>query len=313
MPLPTTDDTTRPPRLSRLYARAAIGAVRSRLSFNGTLSALPDDPVSVLHPGISVAQAEAYRRLVGGEAFDGVHRASLPSVLVHTAAFPVQMALMSAENFPLQLMGMVHLSNEVHHRHQVLAGQALRIQARARNPRAHRRGTQVDIVTEIRLADQQESSATVLWSSTSTYLSRGTYIAGRPTSSDQREVTEPFIPPPKTALWSFGAEAGRDYAAVSGDYNPIHLSGISAKALGMPGPILHGMFSAARMLEGREPEAAGHRWEITFEAPVRLPGRVAFAVEQDGDHLQRFTGWNPKPRADGSFRRHFRGTLHLPE
>lgn len=299
----------KPPKLGRLYTVAAFSALRATLSPNGKLKALPAEPVLAHHPGIGVEQLGEYRDLLGGEAFDGVHRRSLPSVLVHIAAFPVQMALMSHDEFPLRLMGLVHLTNEVHHRQPVLPEGPLQILVRAENLRPHRRGTQVDVVTEIYPEGHELSSASeteILWSSVSTYLSRGTFIAGRPETGDDG-AREPFTPPMKTAEWRLGPGAGRQYAAVSGDYNPIHLSGLSAKALGMPGAILHGMYSAARMLEGREPQGAGHRWSITFEAPVKLPGTVAFAAEEVDGHTLRFTGWNPRKG-----RRHFHGELVLP-
>ncbi len=286
------------PELGSLYRKAALDAAKSKLSTTGSLKALPQRPVLAEHPGITEEQAEAYRQLVHGEFFDGVHRASLPSVLVHIAGFPVQMALMSQREFPLPLLGMVHLSNHVHHHHPVTAGQPLQILARAENLAPHRRGTQVDIVLEISAAGQ------LLYSSTSVYLGRGSYLFDKPDAAAPRED---FTPPVKTALWTLGAEAGRDYAAVSGDYNPIHLTGLTAKALGQKRAIVHGMYSAARMLEGREPEGAGHQWIIQFAAPVALPGKVAFAAEQVEEKVTRFTGWNPR-RA----KPHFTGELILP-
>lgn len=288
------------PELGSLYRKAAVDAAKSKLSATGSLKALPQRPVLAEHPGVTAEQAEAYRRLVHGEAFDGVHRASLPSVLVHIAGFPVQMALMSQSDFPLPLLGMVHLSNQVHHHRPVTAGQPLQILARAENLTPHRRGTQVDIVVEVSAGDD------LVYTSTSVYLGRGTYLFSR--SQDAAgETREQFTPPAKTALWSLGPEAGREYAAVSGDYNPIHLTGITAKALGQKRAIVHGMYSAARMLEGREPESAGHRWSIEFAAPVTLPGKVAFAAEHVDEKVTRFTGWNPR-RA----KPHFTGELILP-
>lgn len=298
------------PKLSSLYGRAAADAVRSKVTSGGGLRGLSVEPVVAQHPGISQTQAEQYRQLVAGEAFDGTHRTSLPSVLVHIAAFPVQMGLMSGKDFPLPLMGMVHLANEVEHHKPISPETPLQIRAAAENFRPHRKGTQVDISVEIYPQDVDVDSAdeaTLLWSGVSTYLGIGAYVAGKSEGEQTRRGQGDFTPPRKTGQWSLGAGAGREYAAVSGDYNPIHVSGIAAKALGQRGLILHGMYSAGRMLEGREPEGAGHRWSIDFEAPVALPGKVAFAVEQISESTQRFTGWNSRKN-----RRHFTGELTLP-
>lgn len=290
------------PTLGSVYRQAAADAVKSKLSSNGSLKALPKEAVVTEHPGISAEQVEQYRELFGGEAFDGVHRQSLPSVLVHIAAFPVQMALMSRKDFPLPLLGMVHLTNSVEHHKPVYAEQPLEILARAENLRPHRKGTQADIIVEISAEGQ------LLWSSVSTYLGRGAYMFSRSEHEEVASGSREFSAPSKTALWTLGADTGRKYAAVSGDYNPIHVSGLSAKLLGQPRAIVHGMYSAARMLEGREPESAGHSWSISFEAPVALPGRVAFAAEEKDERTLAFTGWHPKKQ-----RRHFTGELKLPQ
>ncbi|PRZ16171.1 acyl dehydratase [Nesterenkonia sandarakina] len=321
------------PSLSSLYGCAALGAARSKLRPGSGPRTLPDRTVLAQHPGVSLEEAESYRRLFGGESFDGVHRAALPSVLVHIIGFPVQMALMSDDEFPLPLIGLVHVANEVEHLRPVRVGQPVQILVSAGNLRPHRRGTQVDITVTVleQGADPKAAAAvgaggsaetSVLWRSVSTYLSKGAQLGTEvstevstasgaeetgSTAVTRSEDPKSFVPPVKTASWRLGSDAGRAYAAVSGDYNPIHVSQLAAKALGMPAAIVHGMYSAGRMLEGREPEGAGHRWSIRFEAPVTLPGTVAFAAEPQGPKTVRFTGWNPRKA-----RRHFSAELQLP-
>lgn len=340
-PAPAVADLRRVemPSLAGLYARAAADAAGRALRGSGDAGALPDHALAARSAGATAATADAYRRLVGGEAFDGVHRRSLPSVLVHVLGFPVQVALMADRRFPLPLMGLVHLSNVVEHRRPIRAEQPLQIRARAENLREHRRGVQVDIVTEV-LREQADPAAPaeqdVLWTGISTYLARGLRPPGEPagrggsaaepSAGSAGSAAEPSVGssgspeetgrrpggavalPPRTASWRFGADAGRSWAAVSGDCNPIHLSALTAKALGMPRAIAHGMHAAAKMLEGREPQEAGHCWRITFEAPIRLPAQVAVAAEDLGAGRTRITGWDARRR-----RRHFHGELQLPE
>ncbi|MBE1513806.1 MaoC/PaaZ C-terminal domain-containing protein [Nesterenkonia halotolerans] len=300
------------PQLRTLYGQAVLGAARAKLpGLRSTppTSQLPQASLLARHPGVSLEQAERYRRLFSGEPFDGAHRTALPSVLVHIIGFPVQMALMSREDFPLPLMGLVHLANRVEHLRPIRLAQPVQVLVSAENLRAHRRGTQVDIrvlVLEDSADPENLDESAVLWRGVSTYLSRGIEL-GEQTPPDAAEtVRKEFIPPVKTASWRLGAGAGRSYAAVSGDYNPIHVSNLAAKALGMPSAILHGMYSAGRMLEGREPEGAGHSWSIDFAAPVALPATVAFAVEHVDASQLRFTGWNPRKS-----RLHFSAELQL--
>jgi acyl dehydratase len=47
--------------------------------------------------------------------------------------------------------------------------------------------------------------------------------------------------------WVVAADAGRRYAALSGDWNPIHLWRWSARLMGMHAPIIHGMETMARV------------------------------------------------------------------
>lgn len=317
------------PSLAGLYlcagADAAVRAVRP----GGAVGRLPEHAVVAASSGVPLRRLEEYRRVVGGEVFDGVHRRSLPSVLVHILGFPVQVGLMAEKDFPLPLMGLVHLSNEVEHRRPIGVDQPVQIRAQAQHLRAHRRGVQVDLILEVLSAEADPAHVApedILWRGASTYLSRGARLgehAASPDDASEESRTESagagrtgsgaagrgrdFTPPEKTALWRFGAGAGRAWAAVSGDSNPIHLSALSARALGMPGAIAHGMHAAARMLEGREPQEAGHRWGITFEAPIRLPSTVAVAAEELGGGQTRFTGWNPRRG-----RRHFHGHLQRP-
>jgi acyl dehydratase len=90
-------------------------------------------------------------------------------------------------------------------------------------------------------------------------------------------------------LTSFAAPAsiGRDYAMVSGDWNPIHLSALTAKAFGFPRAIAHGMWTLGRIaaeLEARWPKGRT-RYDVEFKQPVLLPAWVMLAQRRDGERL----------------------------
>lgn len=202
----------------------------------------------------------------GVEAFSGY---------LHALSFPAAMALLTREDFPLPLLGLVHLSNSVVHELPLLVGEHVGITVRAQDLRPHRSGAQFDVVVQLRTEDSQE----LAWTGTSTYLARGVRLP----EAQQAETTPrpEFEAPLPTARWQLGADTGRRYAAVSGDVNPIHLSGASAKALGMKGAIAHGMYTASRALAMVDAPAP-LRWDVEFGAPLLLPGSPAVAVERDG-------------------------------
>ncbi len=135
----------------------------------------------------------AYQHLLGETASD-----ALPAGFVHVLAFPVATALMVRDDFPLPLAGMVHLANRVEQGRSLRLGERLAVRAHAEHLRAHRSGTQVDLVTEVRA----EGDDAVVWRGVSTYLAKGARLPHAPTgggpvrgragvAADGRE----FVPP----------------------------------------------------------------------------------------------------------------------
>ena len=296
------------PGLGRLYTRGAVASVRtaieSRLGWDG--GGLPD--VAYLARGVraDTDRLMAYQHLLGESASD-----VLPAGFVHVLAFPVATALMVRRDFPLPLVGMVHLANRIEQLRPVSFGDALDVRAHARALRAHQAGTQVELVTEVRLADGE-----LAWRGVSTYLAKGTRLPPAlptplPQVSDPRCARTParsdtFVAPVPTGQWRLAGDVGRRYAVVSGDRNPIHLSALAARALGFPRAIAHGMYTASRALATvGAARTETFTWTVEFAAPVLLPGTVTLRVAAD-DVAPGFAyaGWNA-----GSGKIHLTGTV----
>jgi acyl dehydratase len=64
------------------------------------------------------------------------------------------------------------------------------------------------------------------------------------------------------------AVAGARYAAASGDFNPIHLDDDFARSVGLPGRILHGLYTMALVARAATEAAGGpehlRRLAVTF-------------------------------------------------
>ncbi len=264
-----------------LYARAALGLLPRR---RGT--ALPDR--ALLRRGVTVdADRLAGYSRVCGFRLTGTLPATYPQIL----AFPLAMRLMSAADFPFPVVGLVHVANRITLRRPIDAGARLDLSVHAADLRPHDRGQQFDVVATA-AADGEE-----VWRGTATYLRKQ-----RP--GDQRGRGERIDPPAPSARWQAPARIGRDYAAVSGDHNPIHTSRLGARLFGFPRPIAHGMWTAARCLaalEGRLPGA--YTMDVAFKLPILLPATVAFAATADGD------GWQFGVHSAGSGRPHLTGSL----
>jgi acyl dehydratase len=68
----------------------------------------------------------------------------------------------------------------------------------------------------------------------------------------------------------------REYAAASGDFNPIHLDEAVAKKMGLPGIIAHGMLTAGFLAARASELAPGwrvRRFQCRFKA-MTFPGDV---------------------------------------
>ena len=190
---------------------------------------------------------------------------TVPLPYPHLLAFPLQMSIMSDPGFPAPAIGTVHLENSITAHRPLRVGESVNVTVNVHAGRPHPKGTVYDFHTLVR------TDGETVWEETSSYLRRGPGEAGASSGSVFPDAE------PKGLVWKLPADLGRRYAAVSGDHNPIHLYPITARALGFPRQIAHGMWTMARCvaaLENRLPDAV--RVEVAFKKPVLLPGSVAF-------------------------------------
>ncbi|HEU4811180.1 MAG TPA: MaoC/PaaZ C-terminal domain-containing protein [Nocardioides sp.] len=232
---------------------------------NGT--ELPDLALTRHDVPIDADHVAAYAAVCGFQQVDPVS-GPVPLTYPHMLAFPLHMAIMTDGSFPFPAMGTVHLENSITQHRPVTAAEKLQVTARVENLRPHAKGRVFDFVTTV------HSLGELVWESTSTYLRRGKGDDSAPAGASFPEA------PPTGTVWRLPADLGRQYAGVSGDHNPIHLYALTAKALGFPRQIAHGMWSKARCvaaLENRLPDAV--RVDVAFKKPILLPGSVAFGSQ----------------------------------
>jgi acyl dehydratase len=244
--------------MKRLYAKIVLGAARPR----------PDTlPDRSLTRSVEVDRGElaAYDRVCGFRLRD-----ELPPTYPHVLAFPLAMELMADGSFPFSPLGLVHIGNRIEQRRPIRADETLDLRVWANGLGPHERGRQFELHGEASVGGE------VVWRDCSTYLHR----EGGSSSAGKRDGGEP---PEPTAIWDVPGDIGRRYARVSGDANPIHLHPLTAKALGQPGAIAHGMWTKARCLAALEGELPGAlAVDVRFKLPLRIPGRAAFS-HRDGE------------------------------
>jgi acyl dehydratase len=259
--------------MKRLYAKILLGAVRPR----------PDElPDRELTRTVEVDRGAlaAYDRVCGFRLRD-----ELPATYPHVLAFPLAMELMSAGSFPFSPLGLVHIGNRIEQLRPVPAGDPLDLRVWAEGLAPHERGTRFELMAEAAVAGE------VVWRDRSTYLRRSGGGSSKRDGAPQ--------PPTASAIWDVPGDTGRRYFRVSGDANPIHLHPLTAKALGQPTAIAHGMWTKARCLaalEGELPPAFAV--DVRFKLPLRLPGRAAFSY-RDGA-FEVHDARSGKPHLSGS-------------
>ena len=251
---------TQIPSMGSIYAKAV-----KTLGRKGHHPVLPETVLVYQSAMADMDKLGEYRRAVSAP-MNGV----LPSLYVHSLAFPLAMSLMLRDDFPLPLLGMIHLTNSVQVYQPLAEDEAFDVEVKSENLAPHAKGVTCDLVVLIIVGGQTRMEMR------STFLAKGVKLEGQ---KAQKSDHAAFIPPMRTASWRLDAATGRKWAAVAGDYNPIHLSALSAKALGMPKTIAHGIFLAAKALAGIEPTTGDYQWNIEFMSPVLLPAVVDLAFE----------------------------------
>lgn len=211
-------------------------------------------------PGLDQAHVARYRRALGFA--DSGAAGAVPLTYWYLPVQRAHMATMLADAFPYRLAGIVHVENTLTAHAPLAAGTPLTL------------ATRIDILPPSGSGAVYCTLETVgsahgerIFTCTSKYLAVRGQRSGKGKGARPAAEHGAIID-----SWTLGPSSGRDYARVSGDWNPIHLSRWSARLMGLPAPIIHGMHSVARTcaaLERIEGRPVTHI-SVRFTAPVPL-------------------------------------------
>ena len=209
----------------------------------------------------------AYRQLCG-ECPPG----RMPPIYPHVLATPLQLNLLDSDDFPHNLAGLVHLGQSIEWHQPLGTDDSLDIECRMNPAEEHERGALYRMDTDIHRNGQ------LAWRETLSFLKPDPTKRARPARRGREGDASHFVP---LLHMQFPEDAGRRYARVSGDWNPIHLWEFTSKRFGFKRPIAHGMFTLARclaVLEARGVDLIGKRVDAQFRAPVMLPAFTNFSL-----------------------------------
>lgn len=203
----------------------------------------------------------------------------LPVTYPHILAAPLHAALLGDRRFPLKLLGLVHLRNEICQFRQIREDETLHIEVSNTGLRDVDAGQEFDLLTTI------SAEGIPVWTETTTVLARSPDRNRKRNRSGEAEA-EPEVTGRQS--WQVRAYYGRRYARISKDFNPIHLADRTARWFGFRHAIAHGMWSLARCLAAVDNQTPleSVKVEARFMLPVYLPAWVTFLTARDGERLR---------------------------
>ena len=277
-------DFTSPPSLWKAYPRFIFGR-------RGGIRRGQDFPLlSARWAGVSV-DTELLQRY--RECCEIVDEPGLPIHYPHVIASPMHLVMLTEPEFPLRLLGAVHARNHAIRYRPVQPQEQLDLQSRILQCRYRPQGYEIDFETQVKSAGE------LVWSEITTFLVRKKLRDEEPPSpladvfpweDEQAQLVDEFLVPKR---------AGKRYAAITGDYNPIHISRLLAKLFGFRRDLVHGMWGVARATNRvEELRSEGPvRVDIAFKGPLYMEHKVKglSAPCEGGQSLRLFCGKEERP------------------
>ncbi len=207
----------------------------------------------------------------------------LPITYPHVMATPLHLAMIASESFPVSIFGVVHTRNRIVQHRPLHVDDAGQIHAWLEGHRETLRGHELDLQTEVRVDGH------TVWSETSTFLARRRDRHSIPPSKGN---SVPILEaPPRhdvtTSTFVVAPEVGRQYARVSGDFNPIHIADVSARFFGFKRAIAHGMWSLARCAAeiGGPAFSRPCTLDVAFKRPILFCARIVLESWMSGERV----------------------------
>lgn len=198
---------------------------------------------------------------------------TLPLTYPSVMGFPLLIKALTEPEFPFGAMGNIHLSNKIVQQRPIKIDEVLDFEVSFGDHTEVAKGYVITLKSRVKIAGEP------VWSSESTMLVKAETAAADNVSRIRSQ--EPDYQ--NSELWELSSSLGREYASVSGDYNPIHLWPQTAKLMGLKGHIMHGMWTKARALATLMPTSPERpvTVDVAFKLPVFLPATVSLHWAND--------------------------------
>lgn len=199
--------------------------------------------------------------------------------------YPV-VCIFADPEYPFPAIGTVHVYNTTTLHRDVKENEKLAMTVKPERVMKHvKKGSEIEITSSL-----SDAGNNVAWTNSSKFLvmhnqrkKLDSYDVSTATNSWPDEPVEADLKLLFEEVWSLGPNASKEYAAVSLDYNPIHINTFLAKLFGFPGIIMHGMYMISRAAsECQRVMGANISYPLEvstkFTRPCVLPQKVSFKV-----------------------------------
>lgn len=220
---------------------------------------LPEVEYIVSQLSFDVAHLTKYNDICGYKN-DG----TVPATYIAVLAQSLQMQMMTSEAFPFALLGLVHIRNRVKQLRVIKNTETIQLSCRFGELLPHDKGLQFDFVIQAHVGQE------LVFEGLTTYLARqkGTNGAASKAKSDDTPNYQHH------SNWKVAENTGRRYAAISGDFNLIHIHALTAKAFGFKQAIAHGLWTKAKALATIADLPNAYEADVWFKLPIFLPSEV---------------------------------------
>ncbi len=278
------------PSMSAIYRRALLSRKSPERSGFQSSQGLPALSYAVQGMQIDRSRLQRYNAVCGFDESHGI-AATFPQVM----AFPLQLVMMTDKQFPLPLLGMVHVRNSIQMFRPFSPDEHFDLEVTLGGQQQVEKGIEFDIDSTICVGQE------TVWRASATMLHRcSTGI------EKQAKQQKPAPLMGNISEWQLPANLGRRFARASGDVNPIHLFWLSARLFGFKQAIIHGMWTKAHCLACLNGQLPPQPFEVStrFKLPVLLPNRVRFSYQKQvgGVDFEVWDWQSNKPHLSGQVR-----------
>lgn len=210
-------------------------------------------------------------------------QSSFPASYLFIISMRSQLAVMNDKSFPIAVMGLIHLGNSFEVKSKIDSSIPFKLETTVTIP-TKEEGSLFPVVK----TNFYQNNKLVA-------IGEGNFIAKRKRKTDKK-AEEEVVPEPEkrmpfyTQELNFPKNIAWQYAGISGDYNPIHISSTFAKKFGFKSSIAHGWCSASRVFAIIEKQTNKelNKLTVNFKTPIPLPDKVKVELYNNSDGSTAF-------------------------